>query len=70
MVEAVMVGIQVVMHCAAGLPLTSGAGIWSTAVKGTRIPLDCANRHGARRFTFISSTAVYDTPGGHPIHDG
>jgi len=68
-VEHAMSGVDVVVHCAAALPLASEAEILSTGVEGTRVLLDAARRHGVSRFIFISSTAVYGIPGDHPIRE-
>jgi nucleoside-diphosphate-sugar epimerase len=60
-------GIDVVVHCAAALPLAEPAEIWSTNVDGTRMMLDAAQRYGTRRFIHVSSTAVYGIPDHHPL---
>ena len=60
-------GVDVVVHCAAALPLYSPEEIRSTDVDGTRVLLEATRRAGIRRFVFISSTAVYGVPDHHPI---
>ncbi len=60
-------GVDVVVHCAAALPLCAPAEIWSTEVVGTRMLLAAALEHDVARFVHISSTAVYGIPDHHPI---
>lgn len=62
--------IDVVVHCAAALPLADPAEIRSTNVDGTRIMLEAARRRGIDRFVHISSTAVYGIPDHHPLVEG
>ena len=68
-VDRAVKGVDVVVHCAAALPLSSESEIWSTGVTGTRVLLEAALRNGIGRFIFISSTAVYGIPGAHPIEE-
>jgi nucleoside-diphosphate-sugar epimerase len=65
--ERAMADINVVVHCAAALPLAAPSDIFSTTVAGTRILLDSARSQRVDRFIFISSTAVYGIPDHHPI---
>lgn len=58
---------DMVIHCAAALPLCSEEEIVSTDVGGTRNLLEAAQRHGIERFVFISSTSVYGVPDHHPL---
>ncbi len=62
-------GIDIVVHCAAALPLYSAEEIHATDVDGTRIMLEAARQAGVGRFIFISSTAVYGVPDHHPIFE-
>ena len=62
-----MQGVDVVVHCAAALPLYSPDEIHSTDVEGTRVLLEAARDAGIARFVHISSTAVYGVPDHHPI---
>ncbi len=62
-------GVDIVVHCAAALPLYSAQEIHSTDVDGTRVMLDAAVNAGASRFIHISSTAVYGVPDHHPIYE-
>lgn len=68
-VEQAIAGVDVVVHCAAALPLASESEILTTGVEGTRVLLNAAQRHGVQRFIFISSTAVYGIPDDHPIRE-
>ncbi len=70
-VERAMAGMDMVVHCAAALPLSTPEEIESTDVGGTRILLKCATRRAISRFVFISSTSVYGIPDHHPVceHD-
>ncbi|MGZ5206155.1 MAG: NAD-dependent epimerase/dehydratase family protein, partial [Caldimonas sp.] len=68
-VERAMDDVDVVVHCAAALPLASEAEIVSTDVGGTRLLLEVALRRGVSRFVFISSTAVYGIPDHHPVRE-
>lgn len=61
--------VQVVVHCAAALPLYSRADIISTDIDGTRNVLDAAHRAGVGRVVHISSTAVYGVPDHHPLFE-
>lgn len=62
-------GIDVVVHCAAALPLADPAEIRSTNVEGTQALLETARTHGTDRFIHISSTAVYGIPDHHPLSE-
>ena len=68
-VERAMAGIDLVVHCAAALPLYTREEIFSTDVEGTRLLLESAFAHDVARFIHISSTAVYGIPDHHPIHE-
>jgi nucleoside-diphosphate-sugar epimerase len=59
--------IDVVVHCAAALPLAPPEEIASTNVEGTRRLLETAEARGLARFIHISSTAVYGIPDHHPL---
>ncbi len=66
-VDRAISGADVVVHCAAALPLCGRKDIFSTEVDGTRVLLEGALAHNVGRFIFISSTAVYGIPNHHPI---
>jgi nucleoside-diphosphate-sugar epimerase len=68
-VEGAMTGMDLVVHCAAALPLYTRDAIFSTDVEGTRLLLASALAHGVARFIHISSTAVYGIPDHHPIYE-
>ena len=59
--------IDIVVHCAAALPLADPTEIHSTNVDGTRMMLEAARQRGTGRFIHISSTAVYGIPDHHPL---
>ena len=60
-------GVDIVVHCAAALPLADPAEIRSTNAEGTRLMLEGALARGIARFIHISSTAVYGIPDHHPL---
>lgn len=62
-----MRGSDVVIHCAAALPLYSKQDIYTTDVDGTRNVLEAAIDNGIKRVVMISSTAVYGIPDHHPL---
>lgn len=68
-VDKCMVGIEVVVHCAAALPLYPDKDILSTEVDGTKILLVSGFSHNIDRFIHISSTAVYGIPDHHPLYE-
>lgn len=69
MVDRAVSGVDVVVHCAAALPLSREREIFSTNVDGARILLESAVQHKSSRFINISSTAVYGIPDHHPIRE-
>lgn len=68
-IDEIMRGQDVVIHCAAALPLWKKEDIYSINIEGTRNVLDSALRHKIKRVIHISSTAVYGIPKKHPIHE-
>jgi nucleoside-diphosphate-sugar epimerase len=68
--DQAFVGVDVVVHCAAALPLYPPGEIFSTNVEGTRMMLSAAFAAGIDRFVHISSTAVYGLPDHHPLREG
>ncbi len=68
-VAEAMEGVDIVVHCAAALPLYKKEEIFSTDVKGTRCVIEEASRREVGRFVHVSSTAVYGVPDHHPIYE-
>ena len=64
---AAMPGSDVVVHCAAALPLYSPGDIRSIDIDGTVNVMKAAMANGIRRVIHISSTAVYGVPDHHPL---
>ena len=62
-------GADIVVHCAAALPLYSEEDILTTDIDGSRNVIDEAHRQGIERFVHISSTAVYGIPDHHPLYE-
>ncbi len=65
--DRAMQGVDLVVHCAAALPLYPAEDIYSTDIDGTRNVLDVAKKHGVERAVHVSSTAVYGIPDHHPL---
>jgi len=59
--------IDIIVHCAAALPLWPREEIMSTNIAGVRNTLEQARKAGVERVIFISSTAVYGVPEKHPL---
>ena len=68
-VERSVEGCDVVVHCAAALPLYSEEDIYTTEVDGCRNVLAACRKFGCDRMIQISSTAVYGVPKKHPIDE-
>ena len=68
-VERSVEGCDVVVHCAAALPLYSEEDIYTTEVDGCRNVLAACRKFGCDRMIQISSTAVYGGPKKHPIYE-
>jgi nucleoside-diphosphate-sugar epimerase len=64
-----MKGSDLVVHCAAALPLYTPEEIYTTDIIGTRNVLRAARKAGAERVVHISSTAVYGIPDHHPLFE-
>ena len=68
-VEKITEGCDVVVHCAAALPLYSERDIYTTEVDGSKNVLNAARKFNLDRHVQISSTAVYGVPKKHPIYE-
>lgn len=68
-VDRALDGIEIVIHCAAALPLYKKEDIFSTDIDGTKNILEAALKHGIDRVIHISSTAVYGIPDHHPLSE-
>ncbi len=64
-----MKGSDIVIHCAAALPLYSAEDIRTTDIDGTRNVCESAKENGIKRMIHISSTAVYGIPDHHPLFE-
>ena len=68
-VREALEGVDIVVHCAAALPLYSAREIYSIDIMGTRVMLEESYEAGVKRFVHISSTAVYGVPDHHPLSE-
>lgn len=68
-VDKAMEGIDIVIHCAAALPLYPAKDIYSIIIDGTKNVIDNAKKHKVERLIYISSTSVYGIPDHHPIYE-
>lgn len=68
-VDEAMQDADIVVHCAAALPLYKKEDIFSTDIDGTRNVLDSAQKHNVERVVHVSSTAVYGIPDHHPLYE-
>lgn len=67
--DIAIAGADMVVHCAAALPLYTEEEIYSTDVQGTKRVLEASERHAVQRCIFISSTSVYGVPDHHPLFE-
>lgn len=67
--DEMMKGVDVVIHCAAALPLWNKKDIYETNIDGTRNVLDSSLKNKVNRVIHISSTAVYGVPDVHPLYE-
>ena len=68
-VNHAMKGADMVVHCAAALPLYSTEDIYTTDVNGTRSVMLLAHERELERAIHVSSTAVYGIPDHHPLFE-
>lgn len=68
-VSKAMADADIVIHCAAALPLYKKEDIFSTDIDGSRNVIEAAYEHKVDRFIHISSTAVYGIPDHHPLYE-
>jgi len=68
-VESSMKNIDIVIHCAAALPLYKKEEIFSIDIDGTKNILEFALKHSVKRVIHISSTAVYGIPKYNPSYE-
>ena len=67
--DEMMKGVDVVIHCAAALPLWKKKDIYETNIDGTKNVLDSSLKNNVNRVVHISSTAVYGVPDVHPLFE-
>lgn len=61
--------VDIVIHCAAALPLYSKEDIYSIDLQGTKNVIKAAHENNVERVIHISSTAVYGIPDHHPLFE-
>lgn len=61
--------IDIIIHCAAALPLWPKEEIYTTNINGLRNTLTQAQKCNVERVIFVSSTAVYGVPEKHPLYE-
>ncbi|MBT3297517.1 NAD-dependent epimerase/dehydratase family protein [archaeon] len=64
-----MKNVDIVIHCAAALPLYTEKEIYSTDINGTENVIKAAHENNVNRMIHISSTAVYGIPDHHPLFE-
>lgn len=67
--DEIIKGSDVVIHCAAALPLWKKKDIFETNVDGMKNVCESCLKYNVDRLIFISSTAVYGVPDVHPIYE-
>ncbi|MBS1517588.1 MAG: NAD(P)-dependent oxidoreductase [Bacteroidetes bacterium] len=67
--DEMMKDTDVVIHCAAALPLWKKKDIFETNVDGARNVLESSVKNNVNRVIHISSTAVYGVPDVHPLFE-
>ncbi len=69
MMDEITKGAEVVIHCAAALPLWKKKDIFETNVEGMRNVCEACLKNNVGRLIFISSTSVYGVPKEHPLYE-
>jgi nucleoside-diphosphate-sugar epimerase len=69
LLNRVFAGVDIVVHCAAALPLYTPQDIYTTDVDGTRNVLEASALNQVKRMVMVSSTAVYGIPDHHPLFE-
>jgi nucleoside-diphosphate-sugar epimerase len=69
MMDEILKGTDVVIHCAAALPLWKKKDIFETNVDGMRNVCESSLKNNIGRLIFISSTSVYGVPKEHPLYE-
>ncbi|MBK8552357.1 MAG: NAD(P)-dependent oxidoreductase [Ignavibacteria bacterium] len=67
--DEMMKGADIVIHCAAALPLWKKEDIYETNIDGARNVLESSLKNNVNRVIHISSTAVYGVPDVHPLYE-
>jgi nucleoside-diphosphate-sugar epimerase len=67
--EEITKNADVVIHCAAALPLWKKKDIFETNVEGMRNVCESCLKNKVGRLIFISSTSVYGVPDVHPLFE-
>lgn len=67
--DEMMKDTDVVIHCAAALPLWKKKDIYETNIDGMRNVLESSVKNKVNRVVHISSTAVYGVPDVHPLYE-
>ncbi len=67
--DEILKGADVVIHCAAALPLWKKKDIFETNVGGMKNVCESCLKLGVGRLIFISSTSVYGVPKEHPLYE-
>ncbi len=67
--DEIIHGADVVIHCAAALPLWKKKDIYETNVGGMRNVCESSLKNKVGRLIFISSTSVYGVPDVHPLFE-
>ena len=62
-------GADVVIHCAAALPLWKKKDIYETNIGGMKNICESSLKNNVGRLIFISSTSVYGVPKIHPLYE-